>query len=450
MVSPSIDLGESRPQTAFEPLYRKLKPGRGLPPERVADDQRTRLHGAMVALVGTVGWSGIRVRPLSRAAGISTGTFYKHFANADECFASAYEAAIDRAVSRAAAEQRRQPGWQQSLRAATKALFDHFASDPQAARFALVDVFSAGPVARSRIAWGVERLEGLVARSFLGAPSSVVTPRHLIAGMTAGMTRVARTTTRLNRAGELPGLVDDLVRWMCALPSPEILSLLAPRNFGTATERRARPASTGLPARASSSLHDDRGRLLRAAVSSMEAKGPAGVTSAALRQEAGVSKRRFDACFESLEHCLLEGIEMMVREATVEARSWSEHAGAWELRLCRFVSRVCTQTASNRRKARLAVLALPSIGRGGVLRRETVLDQAAQELLRTTPQDLRPSPIRAEASIAAVWHIAQADIAAGRARGLPSVAPLLSYVLLAPIIGPETAAAAIGAELRSP
>jgi hypothetical protein len=49
--------------------------------------------------------------------------------------------------------------------------------------------------------------------------------------------------------------------------------------------------------------------------------------------------------------------------------------------------------------------------------------------------------------VAAAWHIAQSDTAAGRTRDLPAIAPLLSYLLLAPIVGPKPAAAAIQAEL---
>ena len=48
--------------------------------------------------------------------------------------------------------------------------------------------------------------------------------------------------------------------------------------------------------------------------------------------------------------------------------------------------------------------------------------------------------------MAAAWHIARSDIAAGRARALPSLAPLLSYVILAPIIGARTASVAVHAE----
>ena len=63
----------------------------------------------MIALVDSAGWSGVRVRTLARTAGVSTATFYKHFANADECLASTYDAVMATALRHSAAAQRRQP-----------------------------------------------------------------------------------------------------------------------------------------------------------------------------------------------------------------------------------------------------------------------------------------------------------------------------------------------------
>ena len=76
-----------------------------------------------------------------------------------------------------------------------------------------------------------------------------------------------------------------------------------------------------------------------------------------------------------------------------------------------------------------------------------MIGQMAVGLLETSPTSHRSSLISAEASVAAVWQIAQLDIAAGRASGLPLVAPLLSYVVLAPMIGAVTALQVIHAEL---
>jgi AcrR family transcriptional regulator len=442
---------EGRLAVDLQPLFRKLKPGPGLPADQVLADQRRRLHGAMIAVIDSAGWSGVRVRTLARAAGVSTATFYKHFANADDCLASTYDAVMATAVRHSTAAQRRQSDWQGSLRAAVATLMDDLASEPRAARLALLDVFSAGPSARKRIGLAVTELERLVGASFAEAPRSVTAPRHLVAGMTAGMLRVARTTTMAGRGDELPGLADQLSNWMLALPHPEVLSLLAtPTGLATGRSRREStpfPAVGELDRGRRRAVADDRQRLLRAAVKLAAVDGFPSLTAPKLRTEAGVSRQRFEASFDSVEECFLESVEMLAGDAAAKAGSWSAAAEDWERRTCRFVLALCAQAARNRPMARLALLGIFAPGRAGLLKRERMVGRTAAELCDTIPAEQRPSTIAAEASVAAVWHIAQSDIAAGRARNLPAVAPLLSYVVLAPIIGPRTAAVAIQAEI---
>ena len=433
----------------LQPLFQKLKPGPGLPAEQVLADQRRRLHGAMIALVDGAGWSGVRVRSLARTAGVSTSTFYKHFGNADDCLASTYDAVMATALRHSAAAQRRQSDWRGSLRAAVATLMEDLAGEPRAARLALLDIFGAGPGPRKRIGLAVGELEQLLAASFASAPSTVTAPRHLVAGMAAGMLRVARTTTLAGRADELPGLAAELGDWMLALPNLEVLSLLVtPAGMAASRSRREpRPFPAEIAPTADRAVADDRERLLRAAVKLAMLEGFAKLTAPRLRAEAGVSRRRFEATFESLDECFLEAVETVAGEAAGRAQSWSEGSDEWERRTCRFVLALCAQAARNRAQARLAFLGVFATGREGLLRRERMVGRVAAELRATVPAARRPSPIVAEASVAAVWHIAQSDIAAGRARSLPAVAPLLSYVVLAPIVGAPTATAAIQAEI---
>ena len=76
--------------TVREPLYRQLKPGPGLSAEAVVTNQRARLFGAMVEMVADGGYGSVKVREISRLAGVSTRTFYDRFANVEDCFACTY------------------------------------------------------------------------------------------------------------------------------------------------------------------------------------------------------------------------------------------------------------------------------------------------------------------------------------------------------------------------
>jgi len=426
----------------LRPLFRKLRPGPGQSTEEVLTDQRRRLHGAMIALVDDGGWNGVRVRTLVRTAGVSTATFYKHFANADECLASAFDAAISEALYRSTAAQRRRTDWRDSLQATVAELMEVFAREPQVARVALLDVFSGGAGTRRRIGFAIAELERLIGASFETAPRPVTAPRHLIAGMTAGMMRLARKTTIAGRGEELPGLATELCEWMVSLPRPEVVSLQSTTGGGAQRRREPRP----LPAAETepgAATHGDRERLLRAALKLAAAHGFSGLVATRVRTEAGVSRRSFEAEFKGLEECFLDAVEAAAGRAARRAVSWSSDAGDWALRTCCTVQALCAQAARDRHTARVAFLDIFATGRSGLLRREQLVSGAAEELRSTIPDEARPSALSAEASVAAAWHIAQAEIAAGRTRQLPRIAPLFSYVLLAPVVGPEGAAAAI-------
>lgn len=429
-------------------IFRKLKPGPGLAADEVLADQRRRLQGAMIAEVGRSGWKGVRVRSLAGTAGVSTSTFYRHFVDADDCLASTYDVVMASVIERAGESQRRESSWPGAVRAAVASFMDGLTDDPAAARLALVDIFGGGPNARKRIRRGITELERMLAEGFSSAPGRLRPPRHLVAGMAAGMLHLARKTTLADRGEELPDLVEELSGWMLALPDSAVFGLV-PRGDGRASASTVRPFSFGLRGEsvAAREVGDDRQRLMRAAIRLSASEGVRSMNVARLRAEAGVSRRRFDACFASLDDCFLEAVEATVLdEAARTATAWSLTETEWEPRTCRFVWGLCAQAASDHIRGRIALLGTFAIGRAGLLRREQIVSRTAGELRATVPKQLRPTPTVAEASVAAAWHIAQADAAAGRVRTLPAVAPLLSYVLLAPIVGPRTASAAIQSE----
>jgi AcrR family transcriptional regulator len=431
-------------------IFRKLKPGPCLPPDQVIVDQRRRLHGAMITLVDRVGWNGVKVRLLSETAGISTGTFYKHFIDADECLASTYDAVMATALRRSLAAQQLQTDWRESLCASVATLMDDLSREPRAGRLALLHVFTGGPGTRKRIAYSVGGLEELLAASFTLAPKTVRPPRHLIAGMTAGMLRVARKTTLAGRADELPGLAQELTDWMLALPSPEVHSLSesATRGYaGPEHPERDGPFGEGV-SMGSPAIGDDRERLLRAAIRVAAQEGFSALTAPRLRAEVGVSRRRFASHFDDAEDCFLDGVGLIAEEAAVRAQAWCRDDDGWERQICRLVLGLCAQAAADRVHSRLTFLGIFATGRQGLLWRERMVERTGAELRATVPAEARLSLIAAEASVAAAWHIAQADIAAGRIGTLPAVAPLLSYVVLAPIVGARTASAVIQSELR--
>src|SRR5690349_7216917 len=72
----------------------KLSPGPGKTAAAVAENQRRRLFGAMVASVSARGYESTRVSDLVEISGVSLRSFYDLFPDKGACFASAIEALV--------------------------------------------------------------------------------------------------------------------------------------------------------------------------------------------------------------------------------------------------------------------------------------------------------------------------------------------------------------------
>ena len=70
---------------------RKLRPGRRLPAEEVARNQRERLFAALVAVVAEKGYEATRVEDLLELSGVSRSAFYEHFNDKQDCLLAAVE-----------------------------------------------------------------------------------------------------------------------------------------------------------------------------------------------------------------------------------------------------------------------------------------------------------------------------------------------------------------------
>jgi AcrR family transcriptional regulator len=428
----------------LRPIVDRLKPGPGLSADQVFAHQRRRLRVAVVEIVDEQGYEALTMRALTKSAGVSTRSFYSHFRSVDGYLGAVSAEVMDSALTRSTEGLRAELEWRPALSAAIEGLLVSLADDPQAARLALIEVYAAGPESRKRIGAAFSRLEEVLLAGFSLAPRSLLAPRHLIAGMAAGVFRIARKTALARRCDELPGLATAIVDWMATLPHAELLRL-HPKTSAREKrrEREAEPFPNDLTRASGRVEEDDRLRVLRAAAKLAAAEGLQSLTAPRIRAEAEVTRRRFDELFPDVGTCFTEAVAMTATVAVCRSQRWALQFDGWEKRTTKMVLGLAAQVARDRDLSRLAFREIHAAGRAGLIERDTLIAAAAAAFRATIPVPQRPSELVAEASIAAAWHIARADAAAGRTRTLPSVAPLLSYVLLAPIVGPGAAASAL-------
>jgi hypothetical protein len=153
-----------------------------------------------------------------------------------------------------------------------------------------------------------------------------------------------------------------------------------------------------------------------------------------------------DAHFDGVTHCFLASLELLVKRTLMRALRQGATADTWPGGLHRALMAFCTSVARDPAFARLSFIEVFAPGTPGIRFRARLIVAVADRLRRSAPPGQQPSELAAEASVGAALGILHHQIAAGRAGQLPRLAPLLSYLMLAPAIGAPAAVDAIREE----
>lgn len=139
---------------------RRLPPGsHGIPADVVARNQRERLVAAMTEVCAQRGYAETSVGAVAKAAGVSTVTFYKQFADKRDCVLAAHRQLLGRLLEEVdrAGEAEGEQGERQ--RAALRTALALLAADPPSARLLTVEVLAAGAEGVKQHATMVEGLD---------------------------------------------------------------------------------------------------------------------------------------------------------------------------------------------------------------------------------------------------------------------------------------------------
>jgi AcrR family transcriptional regulator len=135
---------------SFEDLRRwRLPRGRhGLPRELVERSQRERLLAAVVRVTADKGYESTTVGDILGEAGVGRESFYELFDDKLDCMLAAHKILVDELVERVRAAYYGDGRWPQRVQNALTVILDWFASDPETARFLMVEVGTIGPAFR--------------------------------------------------------------------------------------------------------------------------------------------------------------------------------------------------------------------------------------------------------------------------------------------------------------
>lgn len=116
-------------------LLERLPAGQhGLPPDLVAENQRTRLAQAATEALAARGYGAVTTTEIAKQAGVSTSTFYKRFDDLWDCLLAAYELAAGRLCERIEAACAAAGGAHQGASSGIEAGLELLAGEPSLAR----------------------------------------------------------------------------------------------------------------------------------------------------------------------------------------------------------------------------------------------------------------------------------------------------------------------------
>lgn len=452
-----------RQDSALTPLYARLPRGpHHMERGEVAENQRRRMHGAMVEAVAAQGYGGTSVRQVISLAGVSRRSFYEQFANKQECFLSTLELLAARAGEQTDAAYRTGgPDIEQRMDAGLRALLELVAANPKCVHMALVDAPAAGPAGWSVLTRTLLGFERTLFESFARTPGASTLPAGVVRGIAGGIHMMVLKRVCEQRTSELPGLADEVRSWTLAAHSPAAASVPYPSSRTRSDEsrpviRRRGPEQREEPAlgltrtigtAVGGELAVERARILRSALDTIALEGYGNLSPLRIVDRAGVSIDTFFDLFGDMEDCVSVALANLSEELR-ETLAWVDRQAPqpWPVRVKRALRSLMGHLAAFPSHAGVIATGAFEMGPTGIGLSLELADEVARDLIAGAPDDRQASgcALAVEGVAGAVWHTVYCHVVHNTTEMLPSSADQLAYLVLAPFVGAERAAEAVG------
>jgi AcrR family transcriptional regulator len=407
---------------------RRLHPGPGTSPEDVANNQRERIYGAMVAAVSTLGYEATRVADVVEISGVSSRSFYNHFANKEECFVATLKVMTKATAAAMTAASDGDVTFEERLHRASKGFTDLVLAMPAAASFVISDGYAAGPAAWKTLDRSMGAIEELARVRYGETRERAGTPDGLIAAQIGAVQEIVRSRLRDGNAAGLTEAIPELMDLLQAYrPPPEALRLSTRSpSFG--------PESTD--------SHDDADRVLRAFALVVAERGYGGVTIAEVARRGAMSPTTFYANFRDKEDALLGAIDSTMAQMTTAATTAFGRNTDWASGIRGAIGSMLNFLASRPAMAHLLTVDIFSGGAGAMRRREEGMWQIKGLLAGGHLAAPKAPKVTVEAILGGVMTLIRKRILENGPDALPALAPVCTYFALAPFLGAAEATAA--------
>ncbi len=433
-----LDDGSVGAYQGLTPLYKRLPHGpHGLGREAVARHQRARLYGGMVESVYQRGYAATSVAHVIALAGVSRRAFYEQFSNKEDCFLATYDALVAASRKRVLKAWLSERGWANRLYAACQLFLEGIASDPRGAYLVLVESLGIGPRGHERLQHTTTAFERVVATGFALTPDGIALPPLAPRAIVGGVRFVVIRRLREKREAELAGLTDELLDWVSSYRSSAITRL---RTLGS-----ARPSRLVVKRARFLTREDRRSAVMDAMVQLALEEGYPNITDAEIARAAAVSTEAFHREFPNKQECLLAVVDEFAAEAHDAVLRATRNDENWPEAVHKGVEALIGYCAAHPGLVKLSFIDLFDAGEGMVERVSGLMDGFINVMTKRIPEPQRAPAVAAEAIMGAVWAILSSYAPHDRLRYLPCLVDHLSFLILAPYIGPRAAVEAIEA-----
>lgn len=411
---------------------RKLTPGRRLPHEEVARNQRERLYAALVAVVAEKGYEATRVADLLELSGVSRSAFYEHFKDKEECLLGALGDFVAPAT-KSVVEQDDAPPSQELERAAFESLVRMIVDQAPAARLCFVEIYAAGPRAVEAIDSALDSFQAFVVETVRGMPGREPLPPELLRALLGGVRKIIHTRLYRGEEQELIELIPQMWDWALSVESPSE-PLRRPRN---------RP-----PELAGRGAYEPAERILRALSSVVAEKGYPAMTVNDVASRASISLSTFYSHFADKEEAMIAAVDSGSAQMLATTLPAFRRAPDWSHAVRGGIGAMLAFCAAEPDFAKLGAIDVYAAGRRVLERRDEVI--AGMEALLAPGYELNPeaSPIAGEAIGGAIYALIYDQVRRGGTENLQELAPLATYVALVPFVGAEEACAVANGDGR--
>ncbi len=405
---------------------RRLPPGRATPAEEVAENQRARIFGAMVASVAESGYTAAAVSEISEISGVSVRSFYNLFpAGKEECFLVVLDQILEGTLTALAGAGEGIEDREEKIAAMYGRFAGMVAAQPATASLALSEAFAGGPEAAKRLERATGSLERLWRTLIEESPEHSGMPAAMIEAQVGALQELARTRIRDGQAATLPDLVPELVSLVASYrPPPERLRL---------GDRRPAVQADGI---ASSEISE---RAIRGFILAVAEEGYTGATIRQISKLGQMGVDTFYATFPDKRSVLLAAIDTSTAQMQAIAMAAYRRSLGWSTGLRAAIAGMLGFLAARPATANLLLTEIYAGGPEALAVRADGLAELRGTLAERTTERPAVPPIAPEAILGGVLALARRQLLRKGAESLPSLAPACTYLALAPYLGVEEA-----------